>query len=149
MDFKHAAEAEIYGLKVRFLLTPVPDHPIPAFRHIDQAFRDAQFPFDTENASARLGTIGSIGFLALIGLSLAGGVSKGFHTEGPAGRALAACAALSLACVLLATVGGFGDFFNTFVVPDIRCYNRITHLLASSQLQRWPSCCKRLRICGP
>ena len=37
---------------------------------------------------------------------------------------------MSLGCVLLATIGGFGDFFNTFVAPDIRCYNRIVPFLS-------------------
>jgi phosphoglycerol transferase len=129
MDFKYPAEAEIYGLKLRFLLTPTPEHPITLFRQIADAFKKAHFPFDTENESARLGTIGSIGFLTLLGISLAGGLA-GYQGKTRPQRLLAVCAALSLACVLLATVGGFADFFNTFVAPDVRCYNRIAPFIS-------------------
>src|ERR1022692_1464076 len=38
---------------------------------------------------------------------------------------LGPCAGLTLLCVLLATVGGFSDFFSVFVSPEIRCYARI------------------------
>lgn len=129
MDFKYPAEAEIYGLKLRFLLTPIPDHPIKALSDIDAAFSRANFPYDTENKSTRLGTIGGIGFLMLLTISLAGGYLKAYQ-RGRKWQLLHICAALSLACVLLATVGGFGDFFNTFVVADIRCYNRISPFIS-------------------
>ncbi|MGD0778333.1 MAG: hypothetical protein ABSC05_36595, partial [Candidatus Solibacter sp.] len=32
----------------------------------------------------------------------------------------------SMGCVLLATIGGFGSVFNLLVLPDIRCYARIS-----------------------
>ncbi len=31
-----------------------------------------------------------------------------------------------MACILLATIGGFGSIFNLLVKPDVRCYNRIS-----------------------
>ena len=129
MDFKYPAEAEIYGLKIRFLLTPTPQHPLPPFRFAEERLKAASFPFDTENESARLGTVGSIGFLALLGFALlATGTKRTERTEHE--EILGISAALCLACIVLATVGGFGDFFNTFVAPDIRCYNRISPFIS-------------------
>ena len=46
MDFKHPAEAEIYGLKLRFLLTPIEEHPLPLLRNIAKTLKTANFPLD-------------------------------------------------------------------------------------------------------
>jgi hypothetical protein len=124
MDFKHPAEAEIYGLKIRFLLTPNPEHPFESFRDIDKRLKEAKFPFDTENESTRLGTLGSLGFLFILGYAGSSLISPRADRS-DSHRLLGTSAALLLACMLLATVGGFGDFFNTFVTADIRAYNRI------------------------
>ena len=45
-------------------------------------------------------------------------------------RRLAAAAALTLVCLLLAQVGGFGSLFSLLVSPDIRAYNRIVVFIA-------------------
>jgi hypothetical protein len=125
MLFKSPAEAELYALKIRFLVTPVPDHPIRAFRAAEAKLAAAKYPLlPNENEWGRLGTIGSIGFLGLIVFALGAAVSPRIAASGMAGL-LGPSAALTLACVLFGTVGGFGDFFSTFVSPDIRCYARI------------------------
>ena len=129
MDFKYPAEAEIYGLKIRFLLTPIPSHPLAPFRFVEEKLRAASFPLDNENGSARLGTLGSIGFLTLLGYALAR-CAGGSRASDEPDDILGVSAALCVACVLLATIGGFSDFFNTFVAPDIRCYNRIAPFIS-------------------
>lgn len=129
MDFKSASEAEIYGLKLRFLLTPIPDHPFPPLRYVERRLAAAGFPLDTENDSTRLGSIGSAGFLFLVGFILAAAVGAR-PVSSERDRLIGVCAALVLGCLLLATVGGGGDFFNTFVAPDIRCYNRIAPFIS-------------------
>ena len=125
MLFKSPAEAELYALKIRYLVTPSPDHPIPAVREMESRLARAKYPlFMNENEWGRLGSIGSIGFLYLIVFILGAVVSPRFAGL-PRAWLLAPCATLTLACMLLASVGGFGDFVSTFLSPDIRCYARI------------------------
>lgn len=125
MLFKSPAEAELYALKVRYLITPVPNHPIPAFREAEERLAAAKYPlFLDENEWGRLGTIGSIGFLYLIVFTF-GAVASARFARLRMAWLLGPCAALTLASVLFASVGGFGDFFSTFISPDIRCYARI------------------------
>jgi phosphoglycerol transferase len=129
MDFKYPAEADIYGLKVRFLVTPVPNHPLAPARQIEERLRAAKFPLDNENESARLGTVGSVGFVILMGWLLTGTI-RGNVTPSRAGVCIGASAALCVMCILWATVGGLGGIFNTFVIADIRCYNRIAPFIS-------------------
>jgi phosphoglycerol transferase len=118
MAFKSPAETELYGLKIRYLITPVPGHPIPLFRSAEARLAETKYPaFENENESGRLGTFGSIGFLYLIAFAIgARAVRADF---------LGPCAALTFSCILFASVGGFSDFFSALVSPDIRCYTRI------------------------
>jgi phosphoglycerol transferase len=119
MAFKSPAETELYALKIRYLLTPIPDHPIPLFRAGERKLEAAKYPsFPNENEAGRLGTFGSIGFLYLIVLPWGRRFRLPTDLLGP-------CAGLSLLCILFATVGGFADFFSAFVSPEIRCYARI------------------------
>lgn len=125
MLFKSPAEAELYALKIRYLVTPVPDHPIPLLRNAEARLAAAKYPlFLNENEWGRLGTLGSVGFLFLAVFSIGAAVSPR-PSRWRMAWLLGPCAALTAACVLFATVGGFGDFFSTFVTPDIRCYARI------------------------
>lgn len=125
MAFKSPAETELYGLKIRYLITPVPDHPIPLFRAAEARLRATQYPsFPNENEAGRLGTLGSAGFLYLVVFALGAVVSPWFRGA-PMADLLGPCTGLTLICVLFATVGGFSDFFSTFVSPDIRCVTRI------------------------
>lgn len=125
MAFKSPAETELYGLKIRYLITPVPDHPLALARAVDAKLASTEYPqIPNENESGRLGTIGSIGFLYLAGFALAATISRQF-ADAPAASLLGPCAALALVATLFATVGGFSDFFSAFVSPDIRCYTRI------------------------
>jgi phosphoglycerol transferase len=83
--------------------------------------KEKQFPNENENRTTRLGTILSIGFVAMLAQFLF------LQRVAPQRRA---AAALTIACVLLATVGGFGAIFDLLVTPDIRAYNRIVVFIA-------------------
>ncbi len=129
-SYKLPAEAEIYGLKIRHLVTPVPENPIGLLRNIASRL-DSSFPNDNENATARLGTVGSIGFaMCLLSIMLVAvrsspaAVDSEIVTDG----------LLILTCLALATVGGLGAMFNTFVSPQIRCYNRIVVFIEAFSL---------------
>lgn len=117
---KLPAEAELYGLTLRQLVGPVSDHTIPMFRRWRDMERAARFPLEnSENRSARLGLLGAIGFVLLMGSLV---VSRHSRHEDPL---LNATAGLALGAVLLGTVGGFGSLFNLLVSPDIRAYSRL------------------------
>ena len=125
LQYKLVLEADLFALKIRHLLVPIPDHPFAPFRALAAAAA-AGFLGDNENAMGRLGTVGSLGFLGLLGHAVgsAAGLVRGER------RRLAAAAALTLVCLLLAQVGGFGSLFSLLVSPDIRAYNRIVVFIA-------------------
>jgi hypothetical protein len=117
--YKMPADAEHYGLKIRHLLTPIPDHPLSMFRTLESLIVAAHFPDEAENATSRLGTVASVGFLALLALLV-------FRIPTPSSDdRLGSAATLVGAAILLSTVGGFGALFSVFVSSDIRGYNRI------------------------
>ena len=127
-SYKAPNHADIYGLRIRDLLTPVDTHPAPPMRHFARLVQSANYPNSNENGSVRLGLTGSLGFLLLLGVSLAGAIAP--PASGSLRRELQPFASLSLGCVLLATVGGFGSIFNLLVLPDVRCYNRVAVFIA-------------------
>lgn len=119
---KTPAEAELYGLKIRQLVSPGLWHWFPPFRTWLAREQAAAFPLETENGSSRLGVVATLGFLALLGLLFVPRVSQALGER----DTLLAASRLTLAAVLLATVGGFGSLFNLLVTSDIRAYNRIS-----------------------
>jgi hypothetical protein len=125
LSYKTVADAEVYGLKLRHLITPIDDHPLGVLRQVAARIRDADFPDENENTTARLGLIGSLGFLALLAYALAraAGTVDPDEQIGPA-------ATLTLIALLIAQVGGVGSIFSVFVTPDIRGYNRIVVFIA-------------------
>ncbi len=125
LEYKQAADAESYGLKLRQLLVPIEGHPFAPLRRAQERIAEARFPNENENATARLGLVGSIGLLALLGLGVArvAGARGGSAVSGPA-------AALTLSALLLAQIGGLGSLFSVFVSADIRGYSRIVVYVA-------------------
>jgi hypothetical protein len=126
LAYKTVAHADRYGLKLRHLLLPIDDHPFAAFRAFAERERAADFPDENENTWARLGLLGSLGLLFLLGLAVgrASGALRGGDDE------LDAAAALTVVTLLVAEVGGLGSIFNLFVVPDVRAYNRMSPFVA-------------------
>jgi phosphoglycerol transferase len=125
IGYKTPAEAEVYGLKIRHLLLPHNDNPLPPLRWWAARDRKAAFPNENENGTARLGLIGAMGFLLLLGVSL--------RSRSPAdaeAETMRTVAALNLAVLVITTVGGFGAIINTITVPDIRGYNRFSVFIA-------------------
>ena len=118
---RSAAEAEIHGLRIRHLLTPVPSHPLAFLRKLSD-IAEASHQDRTEAATTRLGTLGSIGFVALMIYLFA--LLGGWRSKLDDGL-VTACAVLILAAFLWCTVGGFGSIFNTYISPVIRAYDRI------------------------
>jgi phosphoglycerol transferase len=125
MDYKHPAEAEIYALKIRKLLSPHERsvYPLSAWGQWDAK---AAFPHENENTAARLGPFAAIGLilLLLVALGLYG------REESDLDRRLRTLSSLALLSLLVTTVGGAGAILNVLTVPDIRAYNRFSVFIA-------------------
>jgi phosphoglycerol transferase len=122
---KVPAEAEVYGLKLRQLVSPVFGSSFPPFRRWTQKEAEAQFPLETENMVSRLGFLATLGFLGVLGALFV----RERAGRSTAGQILFGSGQLTLAAVLLGTVGGFGSLFNLLVTSEIRAYNRICAFL--------------------
>jgi len=121
MEYKYAAEAEIFGAKIRQMIAPHRDNILPMLQTWGKKDSAARYPNENENVTARLGIIGSVGFILLLLISL-GVVRPAAGVKMP----LTTLAALSLFTLLVITVGGFGAVLNLLTVPDIRAYNRFS-----------------------
>lgn len=126
MVYKSAAEAEYYGAKVRKILAPHPDNPIPYLAKWGKRDASAGFPNENENITVRHGLYGSLGFLLLLCVSLTSTNSGKNAGSG----ILVSIAAPALFTLLMISVGGLGAVLNLLTVPDIRCYNRFSVFLA-------------------
>jgi phosphoglycerol transferase len=118
---KVPSQSELYGLKIRTLISPVLVHSFPPFRWWTEKERRAQFPLESENNNARLGLVGALGFIGLLGLLAVPAMADRLS----GGTMLLGASRLTIAAVLLATIGGFGSLFSLLVSPQIRAYNRI------------------------
>lgn len=125
-SYKSVAEAEIYGAKLRQMVSPHSDNLIPGLGHWGQRDLAAHFPNENENVTARLGLVASAGFFLLLLASF--GVVTIRDTK--FNDALKSMASLSLFSFLVITVGGIGAIINIVTVPDIRAYNRFSVFIA-------------------
>jgi phosphoglycerol transferase len=119
---KVPSQSELYGLKIRQLVSPAFQHPFPPFRDWLAREQAAAFPLETENMTSRLGVVATAGFLGLLGLLFVPRLSSGIRE----GDTVLAASRLTLAALLLATIGGFGSLVSLLITPEIRAYNRIT-----------------------
>ncbi len=126
MGYKSPAEAEVYGVKLRRLLVPHVDNPIAPLAKYAQKDRDAHFPLENENVTARLGMFGALGMLLMLALRLR--LRPGAPRQENA--SLDSVSALGLATFLIITIGGLGAIFNVLIAPDIRGYNRFSVYLS-------------------
>jgi phosphoglycerol transferase len=126
VDDKVPGHAELFGLKIRTLISPASPHLFPLFQHWVNLEAVAQYPIETENSHARLGVVGALGFLGLIGILLVPSAAERLR-DGPV---VLGASRLTAAGLFLATVGGFGSVFNLLVNPEIRVYARIAPFIA-------------------
>ncbi|MFN8093980.1 MAG: hypothetical protein U0599_17525 [Vicinamibacteria bacterium] len=120
VEDKLPLESETYGLKLRHMFTPLPDHAIGLLRQWSDANDAATFPLETENETTRLGLFGTVGFVLVLWRLLV----RGEEAAASLGGVERAAGLLTIVAFLWATVGGFGSLFN-LLIPDIRAYNRI------------------------
>jgi hypothetical protein len=116
-------EAETYGLKIPQLILPITNHRIDLFERIKRFHN--QHSMVSENDTATLGLVGTIGFLGLLAQllhrkELVSGARDLLHD----------LSMLNLFSVLLGTIGGFGLLFALYISTGIRAYNRISICIA-------------------
>jgi phosphoglycerol transferase len=122
------AEAEVYGLKIGQLLMPLTGHRVAALAELKNEYNMRLLV--NENDDATLGLVGSFGFLFLIGwLFYRKPEAARLNAPGPEGF-FNHLSILTIAAVLLGTIGGFGSLFAFFISPQIRAYNRISIFIA-------------------
>lgn len=121
MGYKNIAESEIYGAKIRKMLSPHSDNILWSLSSIGKKDVNANWPNENENTTARLGIFGSIGLLLVVYYTI---------RRRTLAQPMEACSVLGLSILLIITVGGFGAVINLLTVPDIRAYNRFSVFLS-------------------
>jgi phosphoglycerol transferase len=116
-----ASSVEQYSLKIAQLILPITGHRLPILADLKNYYNQA--PLVTENDTASLGFIGTVGLLFLLArlLTLVGGEREPGLLDG--------LSLLTVSSVLLATIGGLGSVL-CLLLPLIRCYNRISIYIA-------------------
>ena len=127
-----AEESELYGLKITQLLLPQGDHRLDVFAEFASRYNN-HFPLVTENISASMGSVASIGFLVLIFSFLIIPFSR--RASGHAATSaksydlqvkLLTTAVLAIGLVIMGTVGGGSSLFAMLVSTSFRAWNRIS-----------------------
>lgn len=126
-------DQEVYGLKIINLLLPVAYSRIEFFRNLTSSYILSGAPIVTENYTAGLGFVGSIGFILLCFSFIVSFVNK-TKCISDAWKLIDYLSLLTISFLLIGTVGGFGEIFNWFVTAVIRCYNRSSILLTCLSL---------------
>jgi phosphoglycerol transferase len=108
-------DSEVYGLKIGYLVLPRKDH---RFEPLNALTKPLYAGLPLEGVSASLGTFGTVGFLALLGLMF----KRSRRSPSSVSDRLAEA---NLGAVLFATIGGFSVLFAAFVTPQFRAHNRI------------------------
>jgi phosphoglycerol transferase len=123
--YRHPSESERYGLKVASMVLPQSGHRFSPLAPISEHYA-VNTPLVSEGGQA-LGSLGTVGFLWLVGVALFGlaGIRTRFTLA--MHRRLAY---LALVGVLMGTVGGGAVLFNFVVTAQIRSWNRISVFIA-------------------
>lgn len=114
-------EAETYGLKLTHLFLPTTAHNSRFLAAVQSAYDSPFRPLQTGQPTATLGFLGAAGFLGLLAV-----VALPVRKRWPLGP----LSGLTIAGVLLGTIGGFGSLVAFFITPQVRGYDRIAVFLA-------------------
>ena len=133
---RFASESELYALKITQLLLPRGDHRLDSFYEFASKY-NGFFPNVTENISANIGAVASLGFLLLVGVALfspflrfkaLGSIQPYSSFSNQTSFQIMATVAMGL--VLMGTMGGFSSLFAMLVSSSIRSWNRISIFIA-------------------
>lgn len=117
-------DTEQYALKPIQLILPAVGHRIPVFSLLrNKYYADAPIPSETD--SMALGAVGSAGFLVLLSALIWARLR-----DCERGRLFYFLSVLTIAAILLGTMGGFGVLPSLLGFTSMRCYNRLSVLIA-------------------
>ncbi len=120
---RYVSQTETLGLKIMQLVLPITNHRIPQLAAIKDHY-NRTFPLITENDSASLGVVGSLGLLFLLLWLLFGRWRQ--RDDDFSGTLLQILSIFTLLAVLFATIGGLGTLLAMLIGPMIRAYNRLS-----------------------
>lgn len=131
---RHPGEPEVIGLKMVQMFLPIDGHRIGALANIKAAYHEGMQRLgprlDSESvSSSSLGILASLGIAVLLAFAFVASAKPLSGTW----RTLGDMGTLTVWAILLATVGGLGTLAS-FVVPELRAYNRISIYLAFAAL---------------
>jgi phosphoglycerol transferase len=120
---RSAGESERYGLRISQMVLPVTSHRLGPLSEIKTVHNASTLV--TENDTASLGLVGTVGFLGLLvqllsRKELLPNANGLFHD----------LSVLNIFAVLLGIIGGFALLFAVLVSSGIRSYNRISTYIA-------------------
>jgi phosphoglycerol transferase len=122
-----ASEAESYGLKVAAMVLPVAHHRLHPLAKLRSRYDDDGTQLQEGDPQA-LGTVGTIGFVGLLVFGLAVLVDRRRRFDPP--PLVVGLAALTIAAVVIGTVGGFSSVFSYVVTAQLRAWGRISVFIA-------------------
>ena len=114
-----ASEAQTYGLSAMNISLPSPWHRVHWLANLRSGYRPA---YDSVEGNQEY-----IGTTALLGLFI---LCLSFLGTTASTSLLTQLSIIAISCFGLATIGGLGAAFAHFVSPMIRCYNRMSVILA-------------------
>jgi phosphoglycerol transferase len=119
-------ESEIYGLKLTTLVLPRPHHRLTGLGSLAERYAK-ESPIPSEGGQA-LGLLGSLGLAWLLVVAAAALVGSPVPVH--RGRAHINMALLTVACLLVGTIGGGSMLVAYFVTPQFRSWARISVVIA-------------------
>lgn len=125
---RHAADADIYGLKIAQLIMPITGHRLAWLREIKENYNLRLLV--NESDTAALGIVGAVGFLILIWWLLIRKPDVSRMKETGSNGLLNHLSLLNATGILLGTIGGLGSIVAFFITPQIRAYNRVSIFIA-------------------
>ncbi len=122
-------ETEMYALKIIQLLLPPSYTRFSWLQRIVDEYRSTAFNIN-ENALASLGVVAGSGFL-LACVLFCYRYAKNEIRSSSLDQNLDILIVLLLILVLYSIPGGFGDIFSRLIMPELRCLNRVSILIAA------------------
>jgi hypothetical protein len=119
-------ESEIFALKLTELVLPIEHHRVGPLGRLSDRYAETA-PFGDLGRGVHLGLVGSVAFLWLLVVALAG--AAGTKLFGAA-RSYGDAATASLLAFLVGTTGGVSALIAAGLTPQFRAWNRITTFIA-------------------
>ncbi len=118
---RHWSHAEMFGLKIAPMLLAAENHPWKSWDRKRAKYLDGTVAYSSGSSQA-LGTTAAIGFLALVGWLLI----RQNRGRQESDLIMDSMSIMNIACLLLATVGGFSALANLLSIGVLRGYDRIS-----------------------